>query len=120
MEMQEVRMAKRSRLWKIAAVLFTVFNIAGVVWGVAMADIPHAVVHIARQQVAYVGWRSTSRIRDDESAPASKAVDEQRIEYLQQSVDAIALDVERIGEKQRFMDKLRVERGEVPPLKNEK
>ena len=113
-------MAKRSRLWKIAAVLFTLINIGGVVWGVAMADIPHAVGHIALQLVGFVVWRMTARIRDDEIAPASKAVDEQRIEYLQQSVDAIALEVERIGEKQRFMDKLRVERGEVPPLKNDK
>lgn len=113
-------MAKRSKLWKVAAVIFTVFNVAGVVWGVVMADPAHAAGHIALQLVGFVVWRMTARIRDDDLTPATKAVDEQRIEYLQQSVDAIALEVERIGEKQRFMDKLRVERGEVPPLKNDK
>jgi hypothetical protein len=31
----------------------------------------------------------------------------------------MALELERVGEAQRFSDKLRVERGEVPPLKKE-
>jgi len=44
---------------------------------------------------------------------------DQRIDYLQQSVDAVALEVERIGEAQRFNDKLRAERGETPPLKKQ-
>ena len=113
-------MAKRSKLWKIAAVIFTVVNVAGVAWGIAMADPGHAFAHVALQIVGFVVWRMTGRMREDDVAPASKAVDEQRIEYLQQSVDAIALEVERIGEKQRFMDKLRVEGGQAPPLKNDK
>jgi hypothetical protein len=32
-------------------------------------------------------------------------------------VDAVALEVERLGEAQRFAEKQRVERGETPPLK---
>jgi hypothetical protein len=118
--MQEVRMVKRSRLWKIAAVIFTLLNVGGVVYGVANADPAHAVGHIALQLVGFAVWRMTARIRDDDIISPSKAVDEQRIEYLQQSVDAIALEVERIGEKQRFMDKLRVEGGQAPPLKSDK
>jgi len=41
------------------------------------------------------------------------------MEYLQQSVDAIALEVERIGEKQRFNEKLRAERDATLPPKKE-
>jgi hypothetical protein len=33
-----------------------------------------------------------------------------RIDYLQQSVDAVALEVERLGEAQRFQEKLRAEK----------
>jgi hypothetical protein len=46
-------------------------------------------------------------------------VAEQRIEYLQQSIDAMALELERVGEAQRFSDKLRVQRGEIPPSKKD-
>jgi hypothetical protein len=40
------------------------------------------------------------------------------LSYLQQSVDALALEVERIGEKQRFGEKLRSQ-PETPPSKKE-
>lgn len=41
---------------------------------------------------------------------------EQRFDQLQQSVDAIAVEVERIAEAQRFSAKLLAERSETPPL----
>jgi hypothetical protein len=39
-----------------------------------------------------------------------------RLDQLQQSVDAIAVEVERIAEAQRFSAKLLAERGETPAL----
>jgi len=110
----------RSKMWKVGLVLFTLMNLGGVIWGAAMGDARHAAGHVALQLVGLVVWRFTRRLRDEDPAPAPKAVDEQRIEYLQQSVDAIALEVERIGEKQRFMDKLRVEGSQTKPLPNDK
>jgi len=41
---------------------------------------------------------------------------EQRFDQLQQSVDAIAVEVERIAEAQRFSAKLLAERSETPAL----
>ena len=41
---------------------------------------------------------------------------EQRFDQLQQSLDAIAVEVERIAEAQRFSAKLLAERGETPSL----
>ena len=41
---------------------------------------------------------------------------EQRLDQLQQSVDAIAVEVERIAEAQRFSAKLLAERPETPAL----
>jgi hypothetical protein len=41
---------------------------------------------------------------------------EQRFDQLQQSVDAIAVEVERIAEAQRFSTKLLAERRETPAL----
>ncbi|MGI8499309.1 MAG: hypothetical protein ACR2OG_17190 [Gemmatimonadaceae bacterium] len=39
---------------------------------------------------------------------------DERLEQLQQSVDAIAIEVERIAEAQRFSARLLAERSEVP------
>jgi len=104
-------MTGRSRIWQVAAVVFTFVNLAGIGWAVAEEELAHALAHVAAQLVGYVVWQLTSRTRQDDPPPQ---IDERRIEYLQQSVDAIALEVERIGEKQRFSDKLRVERGDLP------
>lgn len=40
--------------------------------------------------------------------------DDHRLDHLQQSVDAIAIEVERIAEAQRFSAKLLSERGDSP------
>jgi hypothetical protein len=52
---------------------------------------------------AYLVWRRARAQR--ESLSRTQPADE-RLEYLQQSVDAMALELERLGEKQRFSDKL--------------
>ncbi len=45
-------------------------------------------------------------------------VEADRLEHLQQSVDAIAIEVERIAEAQRFSAKLLAERAVVPATRN--
>jgi hypothetical protein len=40
-----------------------------------------------------------------------------RLDQLQQSMDAVAIEVERIGEAQRFATKLAAERAQASPLK---
>jgi hypothetical protein len=42
---------------------------------------------------------------------------EQRLDYLQRSIDALALEVERIGEAQRFRDQQYAQPGVSPPVK---
>jgi hypothetical protein len=46
----------------------------------------------------------------------NQALFEQRFDQLQQSVDAIAVEVERIAEAQRFSAKLLAEKSETPSL----
>lgn len=113
-------MTRRSTLWRIAAGAYAFINLAGTVWAATEGEEMHMMVHIFLLLVGlagYVGWRLATRGRL-QSLPAPQ-VGEQRLEYLQQSVDALALELERVGEAQRFSDKLRVERGEIPPLKRE-
>jgi hypothetical protein len=111
-------MAQRSLLWRVAAVIFTVVNVGGAVYAYAMGESQHATVHVlllALGASAYVIWRLISMARRPDVPPAQ--LPDARLDYLQQSVDAVALEVERIGEAQRFNEKLRSEKGETPPPK---
>ena len=115
-------MSRRSKLWAWAAVgFYTFINVGGLVFAWAQDEEMHAMLHLfllLLGAAGYVGWRLARRGRTGQELPPAQ-VGEARIEYLQQSIDAMALELERIGEKQRFSDKLRVEQGETPPLKKD-
>jgi hypothetical protein len=111
-------MTRRSILWRVGAAIYTIVNAAGAVYAYAMGEAQHATVHVlllALGLSAYVIWRLMSTARTPDAPPAQ--LPDARLDYLQRSVDAVALEVERIGEAQRFNDKLRAERGETPPPK---
>jgi len=115
-------MTRRSRIWRWAAGLYAFINVAGLGYAVAMDEEMHAMLHLFLLLLGlagYVGWRLARRASPQDVPQAQLAAEQQRIEYLQQSVDAMALELERVGEAQRFSDKLRVERGETPPLKKD-
>jgi hypothetical protein len=58
----------------------------------------------------------TRALKAKPSAERPTPLYEQRLDQLQQSVDAIAVEVERIAEAQRFSAKLLAERAETPAL----
>jgi hypothetical protein len=108
---------RRSKL--IAASIFTFINLAGAPFAFASGEPLHGAVHVVLLFVgAYWIWGLTSRARR-EQLPVSQLSDTQ-LDQLQQSVDAIALDVERIGEAQRYIAKLAAEQAETAPKKPEK
>ena len=53
-----------------------------------------------------------SHRRRDDTAPRGLLVDEERMARLEQAVDSIALEVERISEGQRFTTRLLAERAQ--------
>jgi hypothetical protein len=105
-------MEKRSKLWRVAGAVFLVINLGGAIWAASTGEWAHAAVHVGLLIGAYVAWPFTLRTPRQDLPDAQQA--DERVAYLQQSVDAIALEVERIGEAQRFNDKLRAERVENP------
>jgi hypothetical protein len=101
----------------VGAAIYVFINIAGAGYALAMDEVVHAGVHFALLAVgvaAYGAWRLGRRTQTQTLQPG-----DQRLEYLQQSVDAMALEVERIGEAQRFNEKLRKEQQEISPPKKE-
>jgi hypothetical protein len=109
-------------LWRWAAGAFVVINVLGAAFAIAMGEPRHAATHAVLLTLGYLAWLLMPARRGKDSAredpPRSRLADE-RIEYLQQSVDAVALEVERLGEKKRFDEKLKAVRDEIPPPKKD-
>src|SRR5215210_2229771 len=115
-------MIKRSRLWRLLAWGYAFINVGGLIYAARMGEEMHGMLHLFLLLVGvagYIGWKLARRgVAQADHLPRAQLA-EQRIEYLQQSIDAMALELERVGEAQRFSDRLRVGRGETPPLKKE-
>ena len=104
-------MTRRAKIWLVVADAFTVINLAGAGVAAARGESLHATVHIGLAILApYLVWRIGMRSRRVDQQGVDLTAE--RVEQLQQSVDAIALEVERIGEAQRFNAKLQSERVE--------
>ncbi len=106
-------MTRRAKVWRVVAAVFTVINVGGAVVAILGGEPLHAALHVALIAATYGTWRLLSR-RQQSDLPDGHPVDE-RLEHLQQSLDAIALDVERIGEAQRYAMKVVAERARNAP-----
>jgi len=113
-------MSRRAKVWRIVAALFTLINVGGAGYAAAAGEGPHTAVHIVLAILGiYAAWRLTPRPGRDtlagaSSAEASELSTDARLEQLQQSMDAVALEVERIGEAQRYNARVQAERVEPP------
>jgi hypothetical protein len=105
-------MTRRSKVWLVLAALFTLVNLAGVPMAAAAGEGPHTAAHVGLMLLgAYLVWRLAPR-SGRKDPPRLEPTDE-RLEQLQQSLDAVALEVERIGEAQRYNAKLQADRVET-------
>jgi len=116
-------MTRRSKIWLWAAAgLYAFINVGGLAFALVQKEGMHAMLHLVLLAVGvagYVGWRLARPRAPEDHLPQTQLA-EQRIEYLQQSVDAVALELERLGEKQRFNEKLQADRsGTLPPKKDQ-
>lgn len=102
-------MTRRAKVWLVVADVFALVNLAGAGMAAAQGELLHTTVHLGLVVLGlYLVWRVSTLSRRHELPDAP--LDAARLEQLQQSVDAIALEVERIGESQRFNAKLQSER----------
>ena len=105
-------MSRPSMKWRVAAVAFVIINAGGAVLAGAMGQWEHATVHVGLLIGGYLMWPLVPGTRKEE--PPQAELSDERLNYLQQSVDAVALEVERLGEAQRYAEKLRAQRTEKP------
>jgi hypothetical protein len=108
-------MIRRSIVWMVGAMLFLAINLAGGVYAAAMGEPLHAGTHaVLLLPGAYLVWRLSRRRNalGTGSLLSSLPVDlGDRLSHLEQSLDAVAIEVERIGEGQRFLTRLFAEHG---------
>jgi hypothetical protein len=113
-------MTRRAKLWRAGALLFGIINIGGIGLALAMGEMMHAMSHVFLLFVgvgAYLLWKTVTSWasgqpgeQEPQVLPSSvrnstPQLMDQRLENLQRSYDALALEVERIGEAQRFRDR---------------
>ena len=102
----------------VAAVLFTLANAGGGVYAAMQGELPHTGLHVV---LGLLGAYAASRLAAGRDAgrmggageakiPATPRELTDRLTQLEQAVDAVAIEVERIGEGQRFMTRLFTER----------
>jgi hypothetical protein len=112
-------MSLRAKIGWTVAVLSVVVNGAGAVYALAKGEWMHGGTHAALFALtAYLMlvFRPGARRTPDDASWAGDvppvSVGDARMEQLQQSVDAIAIEVERLGEARRFNAKLAAQQGE--------
>ena len=102
-------MTGRSKIWLAAAVVFFFVNLAGGVMAAIMGERQHAGLHAVLLVLGAVYVRRVWRRKESANTDLSRELTE-GLTHLQQSVSAIAMEVERIGEGQRYITRLFTER----------
>jgi hypothetical protein len=103
-----VLMTWRSKVWWVLVVLYVVVNAGGAAFAAAEGEPLHAGLHVGLLIGAYLIWlarRPDGRTfwNGERSYPAPQHELSDRLMRLEQSLDAVAIEIERIGEGQRFM-----------------
>jgi hypothetical protein len=110
--------AKRSRFLRFIPPIYVIINIGGGVIALAQGEMMHAAAHGAALLVGYLIWQAFDFKRSDRQAAAIPDKVDLHLDDLQQSVDKLAIHVERMGENQRFVQKVLEKRSEPPPASN--
>jgi hypothetical protein len=117
-------MTRRARIvWTAVAAVFTAVNSAGAVFAAVAAEPIHAGVHVLLGLIGiYLTWRLSPWRTAHRTFPSGYAASAElpadpmdRLSQIERSVDAVAIEVERIGEGQRFMTKVLTEREKPQP-----
>ena len=112
-------MTRWSKVGLVVAALFSLANLLGVLYHAALGELlwtgvhaglallgAHFVRKLAHRHRAPRIWR-----RGESEIPAQAGELNDRLTHIEQSVDAVAMEVERIGEGQRFITRVFTEKG---------
>ena len=107
-------MTRRPTVWLAVAVILLVMNVAGLGVAAAGGELLHAAVHagLLLPNVYFVRRLAATRYGDSVWNGGRSGISAQsgefsdRLTRLEQSLDAAAIEIERVGEGQRFMTRI--------------
>jgi hypothetical protein len=116
-------MSRQSKVWLVLAVLFTLGNAIFALVPEVRQDPMHDRLHVTLSIVgAFAVWQlirrrdaAGDRQQDAAGSPGAPSALSGRLMQLEQSVDAVAIEVERIGEGQRFVTRVLAGKDTAPP-----
>ena len=101
----------KHRAWIPIAWLLSLVNL-GAVWFAAVPAEPwHATAHALLAVLFGLGAQRLMARQRASSHAGAAVISDDHAKRLEQAIDAIAIEVERVGEGQRFVTKLLAERG---------
>jgi hypothetical protein len=106
-------MTRRSKVWRVIGALFALVNAGGTVAALLSGEPMHAAVHVTLLVATFIAWRVAERTGRRDLSDGQ--LGEERLDRLQQTLDDMALEVERIGEAQRYAVKVVSERARSSP-----
>jgi hypothetical protein len=104
----------KHRAWIPVAWLLSVVNLGAVWFAAEPAEPWHASVHALLAVLFALGAQRLEARRHASLRDADPALAGDRMERLEQAIDTMAVELERIGEGQRFVTKLLAEREREP------
>jgi hypothetical protein len=113
-------MPRRSTVWRVVAGGFTLINFGGFIFAGVMGEPMHAAVHAVLTVLGGVFFGVLQiRSAPERVTPTLPQETAERLKHLEQSLDALAIGVERVGEAQRYQTKILDEKNKARPPKNE-
>lgn len=113
MDMDLIRKG-RSKKWRVIFWLYVGINALGAIYALAMGEGSHAAVHIVLLMpitARYFIQLILSAVYEA-PAPLMQPTDDV-LDRIERSIDGIAINLERIGEAQRFSAKVLAERAQI-------
>jgi hypothetical protein len=104
----------KHRAWIPVAWLLSLGNVVAVWFAAQPAEPWHATTHALLAVLLGVGAQRLETRQRALLLGAEPALADDRMKRLEQAIDSIAVEVERIGEGQRFVTNLLAERGREP------
>jgi hypothetical protein len=93
-------MTRNTKLWLVVAALFVLANAGGAVVAAAQGEVLHACGHVALAVAGLVAAALLARRRTATVVTGDDGLTDQ-LTHLEHSLDAVAIEVERMGEGQR-------------------
>lgn len=104
----------KHRAWIPLAWLLSLGNLVAVWFAALPAEPWHATIHALLAVLFGVGAQRLTARQRALLHGVEPALGDDRMKRLEQAIDSIAVELERIGEGQRFVTKLFAERGREP------